>query len=289
MSGVLYIVATPIGNFGDISLRAIDTLKQVDLIAAEDTRHSGRLLNHLGISKKLISLHEHNERARLAGILENLSSGMDIALISDAGTPLISDPGYNLVNAVRNAGFKVSPIPGASSIIAALSGAGVPTDKFTYFGFLPHKNVERIARLKAIKNQNGTLVLFESSHRIKRLIEQLAEIFPQNRIVIAKELTKLHENFLIGDAAELIELFRQDQALAKGEFVILIDNPRVDEDTRGGEAEIELLRILLSELPLKKAVLLATRISGKKKNYLYQLALDIDHAMIASNRAGTGA
>jgi 16S rRNA (cytidine1402-2'-O)-methyltransferase len=214
---------------------------------------------------------------------------MDIALISDAGTPLISDPGYNLVNAVRNAGFKVSPIPGASSIIAALSSAGMPTDKFTYFGFLPHKNVERIARLKAIRNQNGTLVLFESSHRIKRLIEQLAEIFPQNRIVIAKELTKLHENFLIGDAAELIELFRQDQALAKGEFVILIDNPRADEDTRGGEAEIELLRILLSELPLKKAVLLATRISGKKKNYLYQLALDIDHAMIASNRTGTGA
>ncbi|MHC4221090.1 MAG: 16S rRNA (cytidine(1402)-2'-O)-methyltransferase, partial [Planctomycetota bacterium] len=131
MSGVLYIVATPIGNLDDISLRAIETLKQVDLIAVEDTRHSGRLLNHLGIKKKLISLHEHNEHARIAGLIENLSSGMDIALISDAGTPLISDPGYTLVNAVHDAGLKVSPVPGASSIIAALSGAGMPTDKFS--------------------------------------------------------------------------------------------------------------------------------------------------------------
>lgn len=275
MSGVLYIVATPIGNLDDISLRAIDTLKQVDLIAAEDTRHSGRLLNHLGINKKLISLHEHNERARLAGILENLSSGMDIALISDAGTPLISDPGYSLVNAVHNAGFKVSPIPGASSIIAALSAAGMPTDKFSYFGFLSQKNTERIARLKAIKEQKGTLVLLESSHRIERLIEQLAEEFPNNRIVIAKELTKSHENFLIGKAVELIELFKQDPALSKGEFVVLIDNPPAENDARDSGADIELLRLLLSELPLKKAVQLATRISGKKKNYLYQLALDL--------------
>jgi len=276
MSGVLYIVATPIGNLDDISLRAIDTLKQVDLIAAEDTRRSGRLLNHLGINKKLISLHEHNERARLSRILENLSSGMDIALISDAGTPLISDPGYNLVNAVHNAGFKVSPIPGASSIIAALSAAGMPTDKFSYFGFLPQKNTERIARLKAIKEQKGTLVLLESSHRIERLIEQLAEEFPDNRIVIAKELTKSHENFLIGKAVELIELFKQDPALSKGEFVVLIDNPPAENDASDSGADIELLRLLLSELPLKKAVQLATRISGKKKNYLYQLALDID-------------
>ena len=276
MSGVLYIVATPIGNLDDISLRAIDTLKQVDLIAAEDTRHSGRLLNHLGINKQLISLHEHNERARLSGILENLSSGMDIALISDAGTPLISDPGYSLVNAVHNAGFKVSPIPGASSIIAALSAAGMPTDKFSYFGFLSQKNTERIARLKAIKEQKGTLVLLESSHRIERLIEQLAEEFPNNRIVIAKELTKSHENFLIGKAVELIELFKQDPALSKGEFVVLIDNPPAENDARDNGADIELLRLLLSELPLKKAVQLATRISGKKKNYLYQLALDID-------------
>jgi 16S rRNA (cytidine1402-2'-O)-methyltransferase len=276
MSGVLYIVATPIGNLDDISLRAIDTLKQVDIIAVEDTRHSGRLLGHLGISKKLISLHEHNEHARISGIIEKLSSGMDIALISDAGTPLISDPGFALVNAVRDAGLKVSPIPGASSIIAALSAAGMPTDKFAYFGFLSQKNAERIAKLRTIRNHKGTLVLLESSHRIVRLLQQLAEEFPNNRLVVAKELTKSHENFLIGKAGEVIELFKQDPALSKGEFVVLIDNPASQEDDLEPHADIELLKILLNELPLKKAVQLATRISGRKKNYLYQLALDIE-------------
>lgn len=278
MSGVLYIVATPIGNLDDISLRAIDTLKRVDLIAVEDTRHSGRLLSHLGISKKLISLHEHNERARIASLLEKLSDNMNIALISDAGTPLISDPGYALVNAVREAGFEVSPIPGASSIIAALSAAGLPTDQFFYFGFLSQKNAERMTRLEAIKLHQGTLVLLESSHRILRLIEQLALAFPRNRIVVAKELTKSHENFLIGRAADLIELFEQDPALSKGEFVVLIDNPAMPDEPQDIEVDIQLLRLLLSELPLKKAVQLATRISGKKKNYLYRLALNLSAA-----------
>ena len=283
MSGVLYIVATPIGNLDDISLRAIETLKRVDMIAVEDTRHSGRLLGHLGISKKLISLHEHNEHARIAGIIEKLSSGIDIALISDAGTPLISDPGFALVNAVHDAGLKVSPIPGASSIIAALSAAGMPTDKFAYFGFLSQKNNERIAKLQAIRDQKGTLVLLESSHRIERLLEQLVKEFSENRIVIAKELTKSHENFLIGRAVELIELFKLDPALSKGEFVVLIDNPSSSQDNLDEHADTELLKLLLSELPLKKAVQLATRISGKKKNYLYQLALNIDQSTTATN------
>lgn len=285
MSGVLYIVATPIGNLNDISLRAIETLKQVDLIAVEDTRHSGRLLNHLGINKKLISVHEHNERSRIAGLLEKLAEGMDIALISDAGTPLISDPGYSLVNAVHDAGFKVSPIPGASSIIAALSAAGMPTDRFFYFGFLAQKNAERIARLQAMKNQKGTLVLFESSHRIERLLQQLAQEFPINRIVIAKELTKSHENFLSGKAVELIDLFKQDAALSKGEFVVLIDNPAVEDDVLDSEADIQLLRLLMNELPLKKAVQLAAKISGRKKNYLYQLALELDGAHIRAKKS----
>lgn len=275
MSGVLYIVATPIGNLGDISLRAIETLKQVGLIAAEDTRHSMRLLNHLGISKKLISLHEHNECRRVDSLVEKLSSGIDIALISDAGTPLISDPGYVLVNAVRAAGLKVSPVPGASSIIAALSSAGLATGKFTYYGFLSQKNVERMNSLEAMKAQKGTLVLLESSHRIKRLLDQLADIFSSNRIVVAKELTKAHENFLSGKAGELIELFAQDAALAKGEFVVLIDNPETEDDQPDTDHDIKLLELLLTELPLKKAVRLATQISGKKKNYLYQLALEI--------------
>jgi 16S rRNA (cytidine1402-2'-O)-methyltransferase len=277
MSGVLYIVATPIGNLGDISLRAIDTLKQVDLIAAEDTRHSTRLLNHLGISKKLISLHEHNEHSRVASMLENLLAGMDIALISDAGTPLISDPGYTLVKAVTGAGIKVCPVPGASSIIAALSGSGLATDKFTYLGFLPQKNAERISRLGMMKEQKGTLILLESSHRIERLLEQLADVLPLNLIVVAKELTKLHEQFLRGKATELIEKFRQDPALCKGEFVVLIDNPAIEDENSDNQDDIKLLELLLAELPLKKAVQMATRISGKKKNYLYQLALDITH------------
>jgi len=277
MNGVLYIVATPIGNLDDISFRAIDTLKRVDMIAVEDTRHSKRLLNHLGISNKLLSLHEHNEHLRLGGILENLSDGKDIALISDAGTPLISDPGYNLVNAVHDAGFKVSPVPGPSSILAALSGAGMPTDRFSYFGFLSQKSAERLARLETIKRQQGTLVLLESSHRIEGLIKQLAEVFPHNRIVVAKELTKLHERFLIGKATELLELFEQDVKLSKGEFVVLIDNPIVEDEAPERAADVELLGLLMAELPLKKAVLLATRISGRKKNYLYRLALEIDH------------
>ena len=275
MSGVLYIVATPIGNLGDISLRAIETLKQVDLIAAEDTRHSMRLLNHLGITKKLISLHEYNECRRLPNLVEKLLSGIDIALISDAGTPLISDPGYALVNAVRAADLKVCPVPGASSIIAALSSAGLATDKFTYFGFLSHKNVERMNSLEAMKAQKGTLVLLESSHRIKRLLGQLAEVFASNRIVVAKELTKAHENFLDGKASQLVELFARDAALSKGEFVVLIDNPETEDDQPNSEDDIKLLTLLLTELPLKKAVQLAIQICGKKKNYLYQLALDI--------------
>jgi 16S rRNA (cytidine1402-2'-O)-methyltransferase len=275
MSGVLYIVATPIGNLGDISLRAIETLKQVDLIAAEDTRHSMRLLNHLGITKKLISLHEYNERRRLPNLVAKLLSGIDIALISDAGTPLISDPGYALVNAVHAADLKVCPVPGASSIIAALSSAGLATDKFTYFGFLSHKNVERMNSLEAMKAQKGTLILLESSHRIKRLLGQLAEVFASNRIVVAKELTKAHENFLSGTPDQLIEQFAQNAALSKGEFVVLIDNPETEENQPYSEEDIRLLKLLLTELPLKKAVQLASKISGKKKNHLYQLALDI--------------
>ncbi|MCH7881003.1 MAG: 16S rRNA (cytidine(1402)-2'-O)-methyltransferase [Proteobacteria bacterium] len=276
MSGVLYIVATPIGNLDDIGLRALDTLKSVDLIAAEDTRHSARLLKHFGIRKELVSLHEHNERARIEKVIEKLMAGTDIALISDAGTPLISDPGYVLVKAVHEAGLTVTPIPGPSSIIAALSGAGVPTDQFSFYGFLSHKNKERIDKLQAIKKQNGTLVLLESSHRILRLLEQLAEVFPDRYIVVAKELTKVYEKFLRGRAEELLAMFAQDASLARGEFVVLIDNPSSKNAKQSSADDIELLRLLMTEMPLKKAVQLASKISGKKKNALYQLALELD-------------
>ncbi|MFQ3187947.1 MAG: 16S rRNA (cytidine1402-2'-O)-methyltransferase [Gammaproteobacteria bacterium] len=279
MTGVLYIVATPIGNLNDISLRAIEILKQVDVIAAEDTRHSIRLLNHLGIRNKLMSLHEHNERDRIDGIIDDLKQGNNIALISDAGTPLISDPGYPLVRAVQDAGLRVSPIPGVSSIIAALSAAGMPTDPFTFYGFLSQKNSERLSKLGTLKQQHGTLVLLESTHRIERLLEQLCELYSDNRIVVAKELTKTFERFLSGTPAEILLLMQQEPALKKGEFVVLIDNPLTISEKTLGDEDIEILKLLLEDLPLKKAVQLSTRISGKKKNDIYQQALSLNKSV----------
>lgn len=275
MPGVLYIVATPIGNLDDISLRAIATLQAVDLIAAEDTRHSKFLLDHLGIDKRLVSCHEHNEEARCGMILQALQSGDDVALISDAGTPLISDPGYRLVNAVRDAGMRVIPIPGANSAIVALSAAGLATESFHFYGFLSAKAGRRAAQLEAMRDTGGTLVLFESSHRIRALLQQIGQIFPRQRCVVAKELTKLHEQFLIGSADELLARFDQDDALQRGEFVVLIDNP-VDSEARSGQIdEDKLLRILLDEMPVAAAARIAARITGGKKNELYRQALEL--------------
>jgi 16S rRNA (cytidine1402-2'-O)-methyltransferase len=275
VTGVLYIVATPIGNLDDISLRAIATLKAVELIAAEDTRHSKRLLNHLGIETRMISCHEHNEAARSEEIIRKLEAGGDIALISDAGTPLISDPGYRLVSAVQQAGIRVSPIPGANSVIAALSGAGLPTDNFHFYGFLSSRSRERGVQLEALLDLHGTLVLFESSHRIQSLLMQLTRIFPHNLCVVAKELTKLHEQFLRGNAGQLLARLRSDHALTKGEFVVLIDNSANPEDKFLNTDDVEMLKILLDEVSVKIAVKIATRLTGKKKNELYQQALQL--------------
>jgi 16S rRNA (cytidine1402-2'-O)-methyltransferase len=275
MLGVLYIVATPIGNLGDISLRAIATLKAVGLIAAEDTRHSKFLLNHLGVETRMISCHEHNEESRCEVILQTLVAGEDVALISDAGTPLISDPGYRLVNAVRQAGIRVVPIPGANSVIAALSGAGLATEKFHFYGFLAAKAARRAAQLEALRDVDGTLVFFESSHRIKGLLGQLQQSFPRQRCVIAKELTKLHEQFLFGEPVELLERLEQDNSLTRGEFVVLVDNARAVDNNRVEGAELAILRILLNEVPLKQAARIAARLTDGKKNDLYQMALQL--------------
>ncbi|MCP3687636.1 MAG: 16S rRNA (cytidine(1402)-2'-O)-methyltransferase [Gammaproteobacteria bacterium] len=275
MNGVLYIVATPIGNLEDITFRAVNILKSVEVIAAEDTRHSIRLLNHLGIRRKLISLHQHNEQQRLSQVTDILQAGSDVALISDAGTPLISDPGYALVKLLRQMQIRVCPVPGPSSVIAALCAAGLPTEPFTFFGFLSQKNNDRLQKLSNMKACQGTLVLLESSHRIYRLLEQLREVMPEKRIVIAKELTKLHENFLEGKAVELLDFFDSDPALTKGEFVVLIDNHASDQDSEVNNAETEMLQALLAELSLKKAVKLCSQFSGAKKNDLYQLALQL--------------
>lgn len=276
MSGKLYIVATPIGNLDDISLRAIDTLREVDLVAAEDTRHSQGLLRHLGLHKSMISLHEHNERERIQRIRQELEQGRNIALISDAGTPLISDPGFPLVRALVEAGLQVVPVPGASSLLAALCAAGLPTDHFSFHGFLPHKKAERRTRIEALKRLAGTQVLFESTHRILALLEQIGEVMPAAQLVVAKELTKQHERFIRGDAAQCLQELASDPLLKKGEFVVLIHQPRQQQtDTLAIDSD-QLLRRLLQDLPLKKAVKLAVDITGQKKNQLYQRALQIN-------------
>jgi 16S rRNA (cytidine1402-2'-O)-methyltransferase len=275
MTGVLYIVATPIGNLDDISLRAIATLNAVDLIAAEDTRHSKYLLNHLGIETPMISCHEHNEKSRSELLLEKLAAGSNVALISDAGTPLISDPGYRLVLAAQQAGIRVSPIPGANSAIAALSAAGLPTENFHFCGFLSSRTKERGLQLQVLREIPVTLVLFESSHRIERLMQQLVQLFPEKQCVIAKELTKLHENFMRGSAAELLARLKDDRVLSKGEFVVLIDNSDDPASKQLNTDDVEILRVLLEEVSVKIAVKIATRLTGKKKNELYQQALQL--------------
>ena len=263
----------------DISLRAIATLNAVDLIAAEDTRHSKYLLKHHGIKTRMISCHEHNEKSRSEELLKKLLAGSDVALISDAGTPLISDPGYRLVRAAQQAGIRVSPIPGASSAIAALSAAGLPTENFYFCGFLSSRAKQRDVQLEALRNLQVTLVLFESSHRIKRLLRQLERQFPEKPCVIAKEITKVHEQFIQGNAGELLARLNHDSALNKGEFVVLIDNSDDTTTRQLNTDDIELLKVLLEEVSVKIAVKIATRLTGKKKNELYPQALQLqDHS-----------
>lgn len=275
MSGVLYIVATPIGNLDDISLRAIEVLREVALIAAEDTRHSGMLLKHLGIDTPMISCHQHNEQKRSLEIIARLESGEDVALISDAGTPLISDPGYRLVQAARNRQIRVSPIPGANSAVAALCASGLPTERFFFCGFLSARAGERETRLRELEGLAATLVLFESGHRILRLLDQIDTVFADRPCIVAKELTKLHERFLEGSAAELRRQFDADSQLLKGEFVVLIDNTATAGKPGPYGGEKDLLSVLLDELPVSTAVRIAVRLGGGKKNEIYQQALKL--------------
>jgi len=275
MNGVLYIMATPIGNLDDITYRAVRLLKEVDLIAAEDTRHSLKLLNHLGISKKMMSLHEHNESDRVDTVLAYLKEGQNIALISDAGTPLISDPGFHLVSAAREQGFKVSPVPGVSSIIAALSCAGLPTNEFLYVGFLSQKNQERLNKLNSFKGLSRTIVLLESTHRLIRLLEQINEILPDANIVIAKELTKTYERFITGSALECLAVFEKDEFLVKGEFVVMLHQQPTSHTNKHAEAIETTLRLLMEDMPLKKAVSATVKLTGQKKNIVYQKALEL--------------
>ncbi len=269
--GILYIVATPIGNLEDITLRAIETLKRVDSILCEDTRHSKHLLSHLGIQKPLLSLHAHNEHAKSGAIVQDLLAGRSYALISDAGTPMISDPGYPLIHAAREAQITIVPIPGPCAFIAALSAAGVPCDTLTYFGFLPAKSKARQEKLRHLKESPHTLVFYESTHRIRACLEDCRLIFGADcELIIAKELTKTFEQFLHGPISTIQTWFQSDLARLKGEFVVIIPPRKQSATHPSGEP---ILSILLQELPLKQAVNLASKITKISKNELYDAAL----------------
>lgn len=273
----LYIVATPIGNLGDITSRAVDVLQSVDVIAAEDTRHTARLLNHLGIRKSLLACHEHNERDRSAHIIARMAVGESVALVSDAGTPLISDPGYFLVVSVREAGYRVAPIPGACALIAALSVSGLPSDRFFFEGFLPAKSVARRKRFQALSGFEHTWIVYESSHRIEASLSDMAEVLGVERgIVIARELTKCFETVLAGTVGECLERLQSDANQKKGEFVVLVRGAQplsvLDEMDKSAARVME---VLMEELSLKQASHLAARISGGKKNVLYDYGLSL--------------
>ncbi|NOX92490.1 MAG: 16S rRNA (cytidine(1402)-2'-O)-methyltransferase [Gammaproteobacteria bacterium] len=274
--GVLYVVATPIGNLADISQRALAVLAGVDLIAAEDTRHSGRLLQQYHITSKTLALHDHNERDRAPDVVARLTQGKSVALISDAGTPLISDPGFHLVRLAREAGIKVVPVPGASAMIAALSVAGLPSDRFVFEGFLPSKGTARKKRLEAMGAETRTLIFYEAPHRLLDTLADMAVVFGANRhVVLARELTKTFET-LKGDAvAALLEWASHDPDQQKGEMVLLVAGVSAAENDAPDSEAQRILKILLDELPLSQASALTAKITGGKKKPLYQLGLSL--------------
>ena len=277
MENALYVVATPIGNLGDITQRALDVLSGVDMVAAEDTRHSGRLLQHFGIRTRLLSCHEHNEAQTAERIVGLLQQGQSVALISDAGTPLISDPGYVLVNAVRVAGFDVVPVPGASAMVAALSVCGLATDRFTFAGFLPAKNKQRRERLEELASLPHTWVVYESTHRIMATLTDMGLVLGgERKVVVAKELTKSFETIRQGNAPELLGWMQEDEGRQRGEFVLLVEGR--PEISGSGESVMErdkLLRVLLGEMPVSQAAKVAAKLLDIKKSELYSRALEL--------------
>jgi 16S rRNA (cytidine1402-2'-O)-methyltransferase len=276
--GTLYVVATPIGNLGDITLRALETLKKVDAIAAEDTRHTSGLLAHFGISKKLIAVHEHNEQQSAEKLLALLEAGESIALVTDAGTPGISDPGAIVVDVLRTAGINVSPIPGASAVIAALSASGITHNGFLFYGFLPASGSARRKALTELKMELVSIVLYEAPHRILESVEDLLLVLGgDRRIVFARELTKTFETFHRCLLREALDWLQADTNQQRGEFVLIVEPAPKVEQTGLNENTERILRLLLADLPLKQAVKLASDITGDKKNMLYEWALTFKH------------
>ena len=275
----LYVVATPIGNMRDITLRALDVLSGADTIAAEDTRNSAHLLTHNGISgKKLLALHQHNERGAAAKVIALLAQGQSVALVTDAGTPAVSDPGALVVEEVRAAGYKVIPIPGANAAIAALSAAGLASPHFLFYGFLPNKSAARCKELKALQEYPYTLVFYEAPHRIQESVSDLLSVFGGDRqIVLAREVTKLFESIHRCRLDEAPDWLNSDPNNLRGEFVVLVSAALPREEGVSAEAE-HVLKTLLLELPLKQAVQLAVQITGLPRNELYQRALTLKSA-----------
>ncbi|QLK59702.1 16S rRNA (cytidine(1402)-2'-O)-methyltransferase [Enterobacteriaceae bacterium Kacie_13] len=273
-ASTLYIVPTPIGNLGDITQRALAVLSSVDLIAAEDTRHTGLLLHHFGISAKMYPLHDHNEQQKAEHLLSKLQEGQSIALVSDAGTPLINDPGYHLVRRCREAGVRVVPLPGACAAIAALSAAGLPSDRFCYEGFLPAKTKSRKDTLQALIEEPRTLIFYESTHRLLDSLQDMVEVWgPDRYVVLARELTKTWENIRGDGVGALLAWVREDETRKRGEMVLIVEGHKADTEALPAEA-LRTLTLLQKELPLKKAAALAAEIHGVKKNALYKYALD---------------
>ena len=276
MSGILYIVATPIGNLSDITIRAVEILKKVDAVLAEDTRHTKKLFDHYEIDSPLVAFHEHNENEKVDYILAQIGSGKSLALVSDAGTPLISDPGYNLVLEAKKNGISVVPIPGPSALIAALSSSGIECNNFTFFGFLPSKQSARLRLLKTKKSLNETIVFYESPKRILAALMDMLEVFGEKRqVCLAKEITKSFETILNDNLVNLIEYLTSDSSHQKGEFVIIISPVnKVDLD----EAQVQLekiLPILCAEMGTSQAAKLAAKITGIDKKHCYKRAINL--------------
>ena len=275
LTGILYIVATPIGNLQDITQRALDTFAQVDLIAAEDTRHSGLLLSHYGIKKPFFALHDHNEQEKAHILVEKLKQGSNIALISDAGTPLISDPGFHLVRQCREAGIRVVPLPGACAAITALCASGIASDRFCFEGFLPAKSKARRDKLENIAEEDRTLIFYESTHRILDTLEDMQSVLGDDRyIVLAREITKTWETITGNTIKNLREWLLEDPNRTKGEMVLIVEGkPKSDNNDEISPQAVKALELIAEELPLKKAAAIVAELYGYKKNALYQFGL----------------
>jgi len=271
--GRLYLVSTPIGNLDDITLRALETLRTVDVVAAEDTRHTGKLLEHFNLRVRLVALHEHNESQASAGLVRELQQGRNIALVSDAGTPLVSDPGYRLVQAAIEAGIEIVPVPGASAVMAALAVAGLPLDRFCFEGFLPVKRAARTTRLESLRDESRTMVFFEAPRRVKDLVQDACAVFGDERhVAIARELTKVFEQVWRGNLGAALVQLDAGQIPAKGEFVVVVAGipaPAARYD------ETVLMEHLLTALSPSAAAAVASRITGSSKRHLYDIALAI--------------